>query len=414
MIRRRQPVVLPPQFTLLDLLNESTAGIVQRPSRTMLTMLGVILGVGTVVVVLGLTATATGQISTRFTALTATEVSVEEMPAGLGEDSSLRDPVFTPDADQRVSHINGVRSAGTYRAMSDKSIGSVAGVPIPGTRPEQLTVYGATPGLIPALRPILQSGRLFDAGMDARADHVAVLGTAAARRLGVSRLDTQPVIFLSGMPFTVVGILSDVARRAEVLSAIIVPAHTATATWGTSKNDQSPKMVIDTDLGAAQIVATQAALALRPDHPDLLRVITPPDPHSLRDNVATDLNSLFLVLAGVCLVIGTVGIANTTLVAVLERTSEIGLRRALGARRRHIATQFLTESALIGSIGGLIGASFGVLAIVTVAITKQWTPILQPVAFLPAPLIGTLTGLLAGAYPAIRAARIEPVEAFRR
>src|SRR5690606_3895129 len=139
-----------------------------------------------------------------------------------------------------------------------------------------------------------------------------------------------------------------------------------------------------------------------------LTPIPPPEPQSLRRGVADDLSVLFLLLAAVSLVIGAVGIANTTMVAVLERTSEIGLRRALGARPRHIAAQFLTESAATGTIGGLLGTSLGVLTIIAVALVQRWTPLLEPAATLPAPLIGTLVGLLAGTYPALHAARIQP------
>ncbi|MFD0630372.1 ABC transporter permease [Catenulispora yoronensis] len=112
--------------------------------------------------------------------------------------------------------------------------------------------------------------------------------------------------------------------------------------------------------------------------------------------------------------IGAVGIANTTLVAVLERTGEIGLRRSLGARPRHIAGQFLAESTVLGTLGGLIGTSVGVGLVVGVAVSRDWTAVLQPWAVLPAPLIGSVVGLLAGLYPALRAAWIEPVEALRR
>jgi putative ABC transport system permease protein len=118
-------------------------------------------------------------------------------------------------------------------------------------------------------------------------------------------------------------------------------------------------------------------------------------------------------LAIVSLVVGAIGIANVTLVTVMERTAEIGLRRAVGARRRHIAVQFLGESAAIGLVGGVIGAAVGLIVVVSVSASKGWTPVLDPWMPLAAPPIGAMVGLIAGLYPAIRAARLEPVEALR-
>ena len=126
-----------------------------------------------------------------------------------------------------------------------------------------------------------------------------------------------------------------------------------------------------------------------------------------------DLNALFLLLGGVSLLVGALGIANVTLVSVLERVGEIGLRRALGARRRHIAAQFLVESAAMGLLGGIVGASLGTLLVVAVSASRDWTPVLDAWVPLAAPAAGALIGLVSGAYPSLRAAAMEPVEALR-
>ena len=122
---------------------------------------------------------------------------------------------------------------------------------------------------------------------------------------------------------------------------------------------------------------------------------------------------LFLLLGGLSLVVGAIGIANITLVGVMERTGEIGLRRAIGATRGHVAAQFLFESASMGVIGGIIGASAGVLIVVAVSSYQVWTPVLDPAAPILAPVVGGLIGLLSGTYPALRAANLEPIDAVR-
>ncbi|WP_330240027.1 ABC transporter permease [Streptomyces sp. NBC_00525] len=413
-LRHRGPagVVARTRLHPLDLLAEAHAGILQRPGRSALTALGTVLGVGTFVAILGLTATASSQIDARFNTLVATEVTIEDI-GGDGAEHIVN--AFPDDAPSRMEKLNGVRHAGVYWHVDVTGGSTITAAPVGDTAAgEEAAVVAATPGVLAAADPTLSQGRTFDAFHQGRAEDVVVIGSGLADRLGITTLETQPAVFIGGTPLTVIGIVDDVARQEDLLLSVIVPSSTAEKYWGGPARGERAKMLVSTRLGAATQIAQEAALALDPAHPDRFKSIPPPDPRTLRGNVSGDLDQLLLLLAGICLVIGTVGIANTTLVAVLERTAEIGVRRALGARARHITAQFLTESGALGALGGLVGTSLGTLTVVGVAVARDWTPIVHPATVAAAPLIGLATGLLAGLYPAWRASGIQPVEALRR
>ncbi|MFD8788665.1 ABC transporter permease [Kitasatospora sp. NPDC059599] len=405
------------RLTLTDLLGEALSGTVQRPGRSALTLLGTVLGVGAFVAVLGLTSSATGQIGKRFSALQNTTVTVVDTgPDVLLADGGHRAALdFPEDADRRVSRLNGAVAAGVYWS-APLTAPKISGSPAPGPGAGAgLNVLALSPGGFDAIEARVRAGTVYNAFHSERALRVAVLGSAAAARLGITRLDAHPAVFVDGTGFTVIGIIEDSARLPAAVLDVMVPATTARSLWGNPRagEDGRARMVVRTRTGAAGLVAAQAPTALRPEAPARFTAVAPPDPHTLRDSVSTDLTGLFLLLAAVCLVVGAVGIADTTLVAVLERTGEIGLRRALGARPRHIAAQFLTESTVLGTLGGLIGTALGVVVVVLVALARDWTALLQPLVVLPAPLVGSLVGLLAGLHPALRAAGVEPAEALR-
>ncbi len=393
-----------------DVLSESVAGVLQRPSRAVLTALGTVLGVGAFVAVLGLTATATSQIDSRFTRLAATEVTVHDIARQYTDFVPL---AFPDDADQRVERLHGVEHAGVLWPVQLGKDTQVSSAPIAGAGASSpIQVEAASSGAVRAAEPILLQGQLFNSWHDTTSQNVALIGAATASQLGITTLDTQPAVFIGNQAFSVIGIIGDVRRRPDLLLSVIVPRSTAERLWGPPKDGAD--MLISTRVGAAQQVAHEAPVALRPDHPEYFQAVPPPDPQTLRSGVSKDLGQLFLLLAAVCLFIGAVGIANTTLVAVMERTGEIGLRRAVGARSTHILGQFLTESAVLGTVGGLIGTSLGTLAVLGVSTVRDWTPVIPPATVFAAPAIGLATGVLAGLYPAWRAARIQPVEALRR
>jgi len=401
---------LQPHLSPRDLVEEALASLTARPGRAVLTALGTVLGVAALVATLGLSKTAGNQIVGRFDALAATDITVTPKTAGSGRVAGASDLPW--DAESRLVRLNGVVAAGS---LSDVDLHGdlVRSVPVndPVAQTEfQLPVKAASPGLYAAVRASLASGRLPDAGHSARADRVALVGANVAEQLHATRIDDQPAIFLGDKLYTVIGVLETVPRQASLLGSVVIPEGTASRDFGLS----GPGSVqVETRIGAANLIAGQLPVALNPSDPAALKVTAPPEPRRVRAGVQNDLNTLFLLLGGVSLFIGAVGIANVTLVSVLERVGEIGLRRSLGAARRHIAGQFLLESTTLGLLGGVLGAALGTLVVVGVATSKTWTPVLEPWVPLGAPLLGGFVGLLSGIYPSARAARMEPVEALR-
>jgi macrolide transport system ATP-binding/permease protein len=397
-----------PRMRPRDLVREAVAGLVARPARVGLTVLGTVIGVGALVATLGLSKTASNQIVGHFDALSATDVVVSPSARAGGAGAA----VLPWDSESRLLRLNGVAAAGTL-ADVDVRGALVRSVPINDPLAAgaiQLPMKAASPGLFRAVHAQLSTGRLFDAGHSHRGDRVLVLGPNAARRLGIERVDQQPAVFVGDRLYSVIGLLSSVSRQASLLGAAVMPEGTARRDFGL----RAPAFAqVETRIGAVDLVARQAPVALSPSDPGLLKVAAPPDPKQLKGAVKNDLNALFLLLGGVSLLVGAIGIANVTLVSVLERVGEIGLRRALGAGRRHIAAQFLLESTAMGLAGGVMGASLGTLVIVAVSATKTWTPVLDPWVPLGAPALGALIGLISGTYPSLRAASLEPVEALR-
>lgn len=414
---------LPPsRLAARDAAGEAVAGIVQRPGRAALTMLGTVLGVGAFVAVLGLTATGAGQISHQFSVLEDTTVTVQDNgPANNTAPPDTNPAIgFPADADQVAGHIHGVTAAGVWWPVSLPQGTSFTGSLALSAGASQTTnLLAASPGAVAAMGLDMVAGSPLTSYENDTRQHVAVIDTTTAAQLGISpaRLASHPAVFVGGIAYTVVGVYRSARRVVTSQSAMLIPENTALADYGNPApgigNQAEAQMVIATRIGAARAVAHQIAAAELPTDPHRLVVTSPPSPQNLQSQVSGDLAGLFLILALISLLIGAVGIANTTLVAVLERTGEIGLRRAVGARPRHIAAQFLAESTTLGTLGGLIGTCIGVGTVVIFAAAKNWTAVLNPAYTLPAPLIGTVVGLLAGAYPALRAARTSPLAALR-
>lgn len=394
-----------------DQVRQAADGIVARPSRLVLTTLGIALGLAALVATLGIATTASAQVSSRFDAIAATQVAVQPQESRAPTAVAGDPPTLPVDAAERVRGLAGVIAAGTITPIV--GAGAVRTVPVvdPSAIPDPtLPLLAVSPGLFDTVLARAVAGRVFDEGHAERGDAVVVLGANAAERLGINRVDSVPAIFVGDRPFTVIGIVDDIVRHSELLDGIAMPEQTAARIYGWSRPSS---LQIRTAPGAAQQVAHQAPIALAPNAPETMAASAPPPATTLRERVQADVDALFVVLGAVTLLAGAVGVANVMLLSVLERIGEIGLRRALGATRRNIAGQFVTESGLVGALGGVIGGASGLLITLAVAAAREWTPVFDARLAAGAPAVGVVVGVVAGAFPAWRAARIEPIAALR-
>jgi putative ABC transport system permease protein len=280
---------------------------------------------------------------------------------------------------------------------------------IPPFNTNALSVVAASLGLPEVVRTTVYQGKYLDAATASQP--VAVLGSDAAGRLGISRIYPNERIWLGGQWFYVAGILNPATLTPEINSAVMVGFPAAQQYLGF---DGHPSDVyVRTDTNMVNDVADVLAATANPQSPTEVEVSQPSDALVARAAAKSALNGLFLGLGAVALLVGGIGVANTMVISVLERRSEIGLRRALGATKGHIRVQFLSEAILLSALGGLLGVAAGTIATAVYVSLKDWAVVVPPLAWAgglgAAMAIGAVTGLL----PALRAARMQPTEALR-
>lgn len=399
------------RFTFQDLVTEATADIGSRPARLVMTTLGTVLGIGALVATVGFAQTAAAQIDRQFSAASATQVVVAPAQAQ-GRSGAVAIGTLPWDAPDRVALLVGVQHSALVAEVPLKDA-TITAVPVndpsaPAQTPP--TLVATTADLLATIDGHLATGRFFDSGHDARGDRVVVLGSRAAERLGVNRVDSSPSIFIAGMAYAVVGIVDGLTARTDLLDAVVIPQGAARTDFALAAPGELRIGILS---GAGPQVAEQAVLALAPGEPDSLEARAPAATSDLARNVQSDMGVVFLVLGAISLLAGGLGIANVTLLSVMERLGEIGLRRALGATRRQIGAQFMVESIVIGLLGGLIGAAVGVFAVILVSVVQGWAPVVDPLVAVAGAVLGAVVGWASGWYPARRAARVEPVAALR-
>ena len=403
--------VAPSRLPVRDALREASLNVARAPLRTVLTSMGTVLAVGTAIATIGLADSASGAVSDAFNQLRATTVTFTD------NNPQQEPPALTEAGEKSLDRLHGVVSSGLlWNLGNNGQLFTVSRISQPdptGQATASLPMTAASPGALATAGAITSTGRLYDEGMDHRHDLVALLGSAAASQLGISSVALSPAIYVGGVRLTVIGIVHSTTLASEVLLGVIIPPGAVQAIPGQGSTE-TRQIIVQTAPGAAQLIGRQGPYALDPYQPSRISAAVPIDPSHLRNQVSGPVTSLLLAVAIVALVVGVIAITNTTLLSVIQRRPEIGLRRSVGAAPRHIAVLIVSEAALIGVIGGLIGTSTGVLITATVSASKGWEPVLDPALILSAPLVSTIAGLIAGLYPAWRASRVSPITALER
>ncbi|TQL77387.1 putative ABC transport system permease protein [Stackebrandtia endophytica] len=381
---------------------EAIASLRGRTVRAWLTAAGIAMGIAATVATVGLSSTAQAAVSDKFDAVKATQVTASF------SDKLANSGIFPTVTDsERVRGLNGVVAAGLVcESQQEKRV----------SRTENNEFFRSAPVLavesyaMDAIGLEVVAGRAYDAGHGARGDSVIMIDEILARDLGINDLTGSPMLFLDRKPYLLVGIFKAPKGETGFTRAAIVPVEEClTANSGFS----GPQARIRTELGAAEQVGRESSVALWPRDPSVVKVAVPPDLSNFRTGVEGDIQSLLLGLAAVSLVIGAVSVSNTALVSVMERRSEIGLRRAIGASRKAIAGQFVCESTIIGVVGGAVGTIVGVNVTAIVSLTRDWQVAFDPMLLAAGPVIGALVGVVAGVYPAWRASRVAPAVTLR-
>ncbi|GAA2712000.1 ABC transporter permease [Actinoplanes palleronii] len=382
-----------------DLIGVGLLGLRGRPMRAVLSALGIAIGIAAMVAVLGIGAASQARLLNRIASLGTNLLTVTPGQNLFGKNTPLPDAAV-----DMVGRIGPVLSA--------SATGSVAGATVRRTdkidprETKGIEVLAGRLDLLPTLGGKLSAGAWLSPATGRYP--AVVLGATAARLLGVDEPGRQ--VFIAGQWFTVLGILAPLDLTPEINTAALVGWDVATSRLGF---DGHPTKIytraVTEAVGAVRDVLARTA---NPQDPSAVNVSRPSDALTAQLAAKNTFGSLLIGLGAVSLLVGGVGVANTMIISVLERRAEIGLRRALGARRRQILLQFLTEAVALSALGGLAGAALGVAATVVYAGAQGW-PLVLPTTGIAAGVGSSIViGAAAGLYPALRAGRLPPSEAL--
>jgi len=396
--RRPETARLPPH----ELLSIALQGLRTRRLRASLSALGIAIGIGAMVAVVGISASSQANLLATIDSLGTNLLTVAPGQTFLGANEVL--PSTSVAA---ILHQPNVQTASAVYQVSNVSVLRTPYVPSEQTG--GIGVDAADTGLLAALSDRMASGHFLNASNERFP--TVVLGAQAATILQIPNASGHIQLFLGGTWFTVVGIMKPALLDPNLDTSVFIGLPTAERLFRTQPN--ASEIYVRTNQDSVTSVSNLLAATADPQNPDGVQVSRPSDALEARAAAKGQFTTLLLGLGAVALLVGAIGIANIMVISVLERRAEIGLRRALGATRRHITIQFLAESALLAALGGIAGLLLGGLATLVYAIARGQPWVVPLYALIAAPVAGFAIGAVAGLYPASKAARLSPTEALR-
>ena len=401
----------PPRLSPGDLARLATIGVRTRRVRSALSAVGIAIGVAAIVAVLGISSSSQAGLLAEINQLGTNLLDVTSGQNFIGQSVPL--PLAAPGMIARIGPVYDVAYTGTLASAN-----AYRSPLIPAVETNALTVAASSLNLPGAVGTTIAQGRVLNAAT--ATEPICVLGAAAARRLGIDRVFAGERIWVGGMWFYIAGILKPAGLAPEIDASVLIGFPAAKTYLGyASVQDGHPAIGNPTEIylraETDQVKAVYNVLATtaNPENPNQVAVTQPSSTLTAEADTKGAFNGLFLGLGAIALLVGAIGVANIMVISVLERRSEIGLRRALGATKAQIRTQFLTEAILLALIGGAIGIGAGALATVIYAHTKHWATVIPPLAWGGGVGAAILIGAIAGIVPAMRAARLAPTDALR-